>query len=68
VPIRITGLASDQSGEGESGASFLMKFDVCARLPLPTRLQVYLSGVVYDGFRSDNRQDPTDMKKAIPSL
>jgi hypothetical protein len=31
-------------------------------------VQVYQPGVVYDGFRFDTRQDPKDMKKAIPSL
>ena len=34
----------------------------------PTRLQVYQSGVVYDGFRPDTGQDPAEMKKTIPSL
>jgi hypothetical protein len=31
-------------------------------------VQVYQSGMVYNGFRSDTRQDHKDMKKAIPSL
>ena len=36
--------------------------------PFPIRLHPFESGVVYDGFRPDNRQDPAEMKKAIPSL
>ena len=44
----------------------LMGFYLLRRTPLPIRLHPSESGVVYNGFRSDSRQDPKDMKKAIP--
>jgi hypothetical protein len=68
VPIIIMGLASFQTGRGSPARFFYSILLVCAGLPLPTRLQVYQSEVVYNDFRSDTRQDRKDMKKAIPSL
>ena len=68
MPIAIMGLAYFPIWEGESGALFLWDFTCCAGLPLPIRLHPSESGVVYNGFRSDSRQDPKEMKKAIPSL
>jgi hypothetical protein len=68
VPIAIRGLASLFLGRGSPAHLFLWDFTCCAGLPLPIRLQVYQSEVVYHGFRSDHRQDPAEMKKTIPSL
>jgi hypothetical protein len=36
--------------------------------PSPAACRFTKSEVVYNGFRSDHRQDPKAMKKAIPSL
>jgi hypothetical protein len=67
VSITIRGLASLFVGRGVRRV-FFRGFYLLRRTPLPIRLQVYQSEVVYYGFRSNNRQDPADMQKAIPSL
>jgi hypothetical protein len=63
VPIAITGLASIFVGRKSPAHLFLEDFLWCAGLFLPIPLHPFESGVVYDGFRSDTRQDHKDMKK-----
>ena len=68
MPIAIRVSCCSLFGEEESGAFIFIAFYLLRRTPPPIPLHPSESEVVYDGFRSDQRQDPTDMQKAIPSL
>jgi hypothetical protein len=66
--LRLGVLPHTLGGGGVRRCFFEEFFIYAPDSPSRSRLQAYQSGVVYNVFRSDTRQDPTDMKKAIPSL